>query len=476
MLKKLASYTAYMFAATSAIKLVTFGVNMLGAKIRTREDFGDYGTYVLIYGLILSAATMGVNQTIQKYAADDDDNRRRFTAIVYRIFVVLLVLGIAAAVPVGMFWKWSMSLAIIGAPWVVVSTLGRFLVRTKLDARVESKLVIVGSLTNSGFQFAFLVFTDYKDALIYGDFAALVVTGLVTMFVLPRITELKISQIFSMKIPRAFLKECGRFTLPVWGAGAVGTGGHYATGGYTRAALGTGPMGVFSLSETLWQFAFVPMDLVGQAALPGLVKETEDRPRLFRELVRLCLIAFPFIAICVAGGMPLLLQILNLEDKWYEVPNVLLMLVVSVPLRSFQIVANHYTIAEGHSRLAFFTAVVYVVAIAIFLYPLTSAYGLYGVVAADILASGCNAVSFAVFMWKGYRNDMKTGMIWSFLALGACLTSLVPLYVYKDWEWRWTLALPCGLLYLGLLFVTRVAQRSDIARLVSALQERFKKK
>jgi O-antigen/teichoic acid export membrane protein len=232
-------------------------------------------------------------------------------------------------------------------------------------------------------------------------------------------------------------------------------------------------MGVLGLSETLWQFAFVPMDLVGQAALPGLVKETEDRPRLFRELVRICLIAFPFIAICVAGAMPLLLQILTLEDKWYEVPNVLLILVMSVPLRSFQIVANHYTIAEGHARLAFYTAVVYLVAIGILLYPLTEAYGLYGVVGADIIASGLNSVSFAVFMWKGYKNDMKTGMIWSFLALAACAIAVSPLYIYKDWEWRWAIAVPCGLAYLLLLFVMRIAQVSDVHRLIKAVKEKL---
>lgn len=476
MLKKLAGYTAYMFVATSAIRLITFAVSMLGAKIRTKEDFGDYGTYVLLYGLIISATTMGLNQTIQKYSADDEENRQRFTVMLYRGFALLFVVGGLAAIPVGMYWKWSMSLALIGAPWVVMSTLGRFIVRTKLDARIESKLVIVGSITNSGFIFAFLVLTEYKDALIYGDFAALVVTGLVTMFVLPRVTDLKAAAIFTMKIPGAFLRECARFTAPVWGAGAVGTGGHYATGGYTRAALGTGPMGVFNLAEQLWQFAFVPMDLVGQAALPGLVKEKEDRPRLFRELVRLCLIAFPFIAICVAGGMPLLLQVLDLDEKWFEVPNVLLMLVMSVPLRSFQIVANHYTIAEGHARLAFYTAVVYLVAVAIFLYPLTEIYGLYGVVAADILASGCNSVSFAVFMWKGYKNDMKTGMVWAFSSLVVCFVSVLPLYIYKDWTWRWTLALPCGLVYLALLLVVRVVQPSDFARLKQALMERFGRK
>lgn len=473
MLKKLASYTAYMFVATSAIKLITFAVSMLGAKIRTREDFGDYGTYVLIYGLLLSATTMGVNQTIQKYAADDDENRRRFTVITYRLFAILVLVGVAAAIPVGVLWKWSMALALIGAPWVVMATLGRFLVRTKLDARIESRLVIVGSLSTSILQFVFLVFTDFKDALIFGDFAALVITGVVTMVVLPKVTELPFKQVFTMKFPKDFLKKMARFTMPIWGAGAVATGGHYATGGYTRAALGTGPMGVIGLVETLWQFAFVPMDLVGQAALPGLVKETEDRPRLFRELVRLCLIAFPFIAICVAGAIPLLLQVLTLEDKWFEVPNVLLMLVLGVPFRSFQIVANHYTIAEGHSRLAFWTAVVYLVAIAIFLYPLTELYGLYGVIGADIIASSLNAISFAVFMWKGYRNDMKTGMLWTFFALAACTIAVAPLFYYREWMWRWTLALPCGIAYIILLFVFRVAQGSDVSRLVSAIREKI---
>ena len=75
MLKKLASYTAYMFIATSAIKLISFAVNMLGAKFRTREDFGDYGTYVLIYGLILSATTMGVSVSVSAPLNDTGNHR-----------------------------------------------------------------------------------------------------------------------------------------------------------------------------------------------------------------------------------------------------------------------------------------------------------------------------------------------------------------------------------------------------------------
>jgi len=94
----------------------------------------------------------------------------RFSALAYYLFLGLLLAGgvaerASALRSIGtMPSRSSVSLA---RPLLY----GRYIVRSNLDARREARLMMVSSLSNSIFQFLFLTFTDYRDALIYGDFS-----------------------------------------------------------------------------------------------------------------------------------------------------------------------------------------------------------------------------------------------------------------------------------------------------------------
>lgn len=473
MLKRLAGYAAYMFAATSLIKLLTFAVNMMAAKVRSKADFGDYGTYVLIYGLFLSVFTGGINQGIQKFGAASEEARKRFATLALWISAALLVVAVVVSIPVGIYWKWTMAMAFWGAPWVVFSTFGRWIVRTNLDAPVEAFLVVVGSLSTSVFQFCFLSFTDLGAALIYGDLLALVVTGLVTAWVLPKAVGMSLSQVIFQHVPKSFVKETTEFTAPVWVASQIANGGHFATGGYTRGILGTVQMGVFNLVEHLWQFAFVPMDLIGQAALPALVKEEEHRSELFRELTRLCLIAFPFIGIGVAGGIPMLLQLMDIAEKWAEVPPLILVLVASIPIRTIQIVINHYAVAEDRAQLLIRGSIIYFATIGLLIYPLASIWGLSGVILSDNLGHLAVVLTFIISLWRSHESDMRTVLIWMLLSSLSCFAAVGFLYVYGLSTWGWLWSAPIGVAYVLSLFVWRIARPSDIGKLKAAILERF---
>ncbi|MCB9655466.1 MAG: hypothetical protein H6729_15200 [Deltaproteobacteria bacterium] len=473
MLKKLAGYAAYMFAATSFARLFSFAANMLGAKYRRVEDFGDYNTYVYLYGLMHVLLTSGAAQTIQKYAAIDDKHRRQFAVLVFRLFILLVILCGAIAIPVGFGWKWNMALAFVGAPWMIATTLSRFVIRTRLEAKLEARIFIVASLSTTSFQLVLLMGTNLPDALIYGDLAALIVAGAFALSVLPSAADIKWVDVFKMKVQTPFIKESLKFTAPIWAGAQVSQGGWYLRGAYTRGVLGTTAMGVIGLADYLWQFVLIPVDLLGQAALAGLVKETEDRPRLFRELLRLCLFTFPVIGIVVAGGIPLLLQIMKMDDKWSQVPPLLLLMILTIPFHCFQIVNNHYSVAEGRPRYGLYASIACTIPLALGIHPLGAALGLEGVIIAQGVTMTIYALAFVVPMWADYKADMRSGIIWTTLSTIAVGASAGLYYAYQDWAWRWTLTAPAVLIYVALLFLFGVAEKSHVTRLIRAVKERL---
>ena len=142
-------------------------------------------------------------------------------------------------------------------------------------------------------------------------------------------------------------------------------------------------------------------------------------------------------------------------------------------MRGFQIVANHYALAEGHSKLALYTGIVYTVAIGIVLYPMMKLFGVYGVVVTEVFGVTCNAASFAVFMWKGYRSDMKTAFTWAISSFFACGIAMIPVFMFRSWEWNWVISFPATALYLVLAFAFRLTSIDDVHRLVQALREKF---
>ncbi|MBK8011458.1 MAG: lipopolysaccharide biosynthesis protein [Deltaproteobacteria bacterium] len=471
MLKRVAGNAAYMFVATSVVRVLSFAANMLAAKIRTKENFGDYNTYVMFYGLVHIFLTSGAAQTIQKFATTDDEARKHYGALAYRVFFALLVLCGLASLGVGFGWKWTMAMALWGAPWLVVTTLSRLIIRTRLDARREARIVVVGSLSTTVFQLGFLLLTDLPEALIYGDLIALVITGFVGLWMLPAAAGIEWTEALKRRVPHGFVRDSLRFMLPTWGSGLVGQGGAYIRMAYTRGVLGTVAMGVIGLLEYLWQFIQIPIEALSHQVLPGLVKETEDRPRLYRELTRLCLIAFPLIGVMVAGGVPLLFQLMSIDEKWAEIPTLFILGIQGIPVSCFLMTTGHYAIAEGKPSFPLYAGIAFVATISVFLYPLGHVLGLAGVVIAQNLALVALAIALAALMWRSCKPDMRSGLLWSFLSTLAIAASSAFLYAFSDWPWRAVLVIPAAGIYIALLFVFGVARRSDVTRLVKTAKE-----
>ena len=484
MLRKLVGYAAYMFGANTFTALLNFAVSALGMVTRPLEAFGDYAIYMLVYEIGTSAFINGANQAIQKFGAGDRTNRLRFAKMILIGFMLMMLVFGAAAVLVGYVFGHTFALALIGLPWVVTYWYGRYIVRSSLDARGEATLMVVASLANTIFQFLFLTLTDLRDALIYGDFLALVVSGGLALILLPRGAQASLSEIWRTPVPRAFQVEVFRFIVPLWLAGQVFTIKHKLQGIWTGSRIGSAAMGTLQAAVTFWQFASKPMEYLGQASLPGLVAAREDRDVLYREVLRFSLITLSIVGIGVAGGIPLVFQIIDFAseafgrsgppmiEKFADVPAFMMLFALVLPFTAVEMVTNQYSVAVGRQKIVLYAQIANVIVIAITMIPLAEAYGLWGVMISGTVGEIANAGTFVVMLRKQHRDCMRSALLWSTYTLVGLTAALAPLFVYREATWGWLLTLPALLVFVIIMFAARLIQVEDLRRVWRAYKAR----
>ena len=503
MLKQLFGYAALMSAVTYGIKLLTFGVGVLGLKLKSKDDFGNYATYVIVYGILQNFLIGGVNQVIQRYAADDDEARKKFGRLALAQFPVALGLGVAGFFIIGTIWgNWSIALAPLGVPWIVVWFWTRYLYRTRLDARGEAALVVVASLGNSLCTLGLLAFTDLRDSLIYGDFAGLVIAGLLALFMIPRASGASLAELAKTKIERDFYQKLLIFGRALWGANQLFAASGWLQGLVTRGKLGAEKMGDYGGVGQFAQLIYQPMDFVAHAALPGLVQAKEQRDVMYRELLRLCLLAFPFVALAVSAGLPLLLTTVDgaigllqpssasLASKYGNVHLLLLIGSIGTPMLAIEVVAGQYVVAEGRTDMALKAAGIRLVAMLLTLvvalwtplYPLLGDDGaLYVIIGAQGVGWAAQALLYVGMLWhsaaaddanRKYKTNMKTSLVYGLQTQLCAFAGAAPVVYFRHWEHNWLLVIPATAIFVVGMIAFRLLHREDFRRLWRAIAQR----
>lgn len=472
MLRKLLGYAAVMFGASAFTSLLNFAVNTLGMVTRSKSAYGDYATYILIYSVTQGLFILGINQCIQKDAADDETERRRFAALAYRVFAALLLVCGAAAAFTGYFFAHHLALSFVGVPFVVLWWWGRYIARSALNAKREASMLMLASSATTLFQFLLLTFTPLEHALIYGDCLSLITAGVVTFFTLPGTQGVGLWALITTPIPRDFLARNWEFLKPNWWAGQIFAAGQSLTSAWTRTALGAQPMAALGATFQMWLFASKPIEYLTAATLPGLVSAKERRPELYRQLLRLCLLAFPMIGATVTSGISLLLVILGMGEKYAEVPSLMVVLALSLPIVVFQMVTNQLVVAEGRPKLSLYAHVVQIgINIAVVL-PLTAYFGLFGALVASSLATAGNALALAVTMRKESGPEIRAGIRWTILSIIATSASLLPYLVARHHPLAWTSGFLVPPIYLAAALILRLAGRADVIRFLELVKLR----
>lgn len=468
MLRRLVGYAAYMSGTTSVVSLVTFGVSLLGYKTRTKDSVGDYYTYMLIYGVAQALLISGVNPTIQKLVGDDEKNQARFAKLAYLGFAVIAVLLTAAGVGVGLGLRWSYGLAFIGAPWVVVWWWVQYILRANLDYRREARLVMFASLSNSLLQLGFLTLTPYADALIYGDFLALVSSGVLALYIIPSGVGVPFREIMRTPIPREFLRDGFRFLSPLWVSGQVYTLNTHLMGVVIRAKAGAAAMGAYGVMQTLFGFAHKPLEFLKSASLPGLVQAKEDRERLFREILRIFLVVYPLLVVGLAATSPLVFILTNMADKWPEVPMMIFIFALGAPAYALEMVANQYAIALGRPRMQLYAQTAQAVVLIALVYPAAHFYGIYGVLVASVVATTLHAVVYTYLLWNVDNASMRTGVRWTLYTTLATALCGYPVHLSRGFEHGWLVGAPITLFWVFFCFAVGMLSREDFRRVYRA--------
>lgn len=486
MLRKLVGYAAYMFGASSVTSLLTLGVTMLGMSTRPKEAFGDYALYLLVYTTGQSLFVLGANAAIQKFIAGDHANRLRFAKMAYVGFVFLLL---ASLVVGGGIWlateRHVLALGCLGVPWVVVYYWGRYIVRSTLEARIEARMMVVGSLANSVFQFAFLTFTDWRDALIYGDVLALVASGIFAMFLIPTGVGASFKEVMAADVPAPFAKEAGKFAVPLWWAGQVFQARGALDRAATRLLLGPKPLGALQAMTTMWQFVAKPMEFFGQATLPGLASaKKEELDILYREIVRISFLTFCFVSIAVAGGISFVFQSIDfmfgvlgresapLGVKYAEVPVLMMISVLSIPAIAVEMVANQYAVVLGRQKLVFRAQIVTVAILAVLIYPMAEQWGIFGVVVAGNIAEYANGLTFVVGLWGLRVASMRTTLRWLIASTVVTAVAMLPIYYFHGARFDWLWTFPALAIFVLGAMLTGMLRIADYTRLMNAVRRR----
>lgn len=440
MLRRLLGYATYMLFAGALTSLLSFAVDAAGMITRPKEAYGDYHIYLLVITIGMALCIYGPNGTIQKFGAGNETNQRRLVALALRAFLGLNVVAILVAAGVYLIGRPALALGFVGVPWLVMYWWSRYIIRSRMEPKHEAPLLVAGSLSKTVFIGSFVAFSDYRDAMIYGDAIAVIVAGAFSIAMIPRAFGCKLSALWAEPVPRAFVLDLFRFTRPLWVGGQVFAASQEIIGIFTASILKAPAMGALGAMRQFWQFAYKPMDFLGQAALPGLVAEKKRRKELFNDVLRLCLVAFPLIGIGAAGMSPLLLKVLSLDEKFAEVPTMMIIMAAGVPANAVHIVINQYAIAEGHPRFNLYSNVASVIAIGASIYPLAIAFDLDGVVAATWLGTTAGGAAVLAAMWTTHPAQMRTCIkLWLF-SIASTLAGLAPIYLNR-WApdaWLWT--------------------------------------
>lgn len=483
-LRKLVGYAAIMFGASTFFGLLSLAVSLLGMITRSKEAYGEYMTYVLVYSSAQGLFIFGANAAIQRYSAATPENRARFAGTALRIFALLLAVTSVLAFAAYQLFNLQIALGVVAIPWVVVWWWGRYLVRSTLDAKREAILAGVVSLSTTGLQLALLSLTGLEHALVYGDFGAIVIGGAVAIFMFRGATGQGLIQIWRSRFEAGIGKEAFRFAVPFWWAGQIGSMSQHVSGFLVRGKLGAQEMGTNGAVQTLWQFAFKPMELLGQATLPGLVGAKEGRKELLFDVLRLCLVLFPAIGLAVAGGMPLLFEALDIASsllgkanepfsvKYAAVMPLLTLLSIGVPLIAFGMVIAQYATAAGESRVPFWAQTATTVASLTALYPLTVAYGLTGTFIAGHLGAVAQVVTYVLLMRGRYTDEIATGVKWLAATLVSCTAAAGLIYWAQQFPWGWVAVVPALAIYGAGAFLVGLLRPSDFQRAWRAVMGR----
>jgi len=224
--------------------------------------------------------------------------------------------------------------------------------------------------------------------------------------------------------------------------------------------------------------------MLGLAILPSLSARKRTMGRMYRYLVRLCLLTLPALAIAVASATPLFLYLVDhafafaghpsdpLVAKYPRLPWLMILLAAAVPVQAMEIATSQYAIAAGHPKAPLRVEIVSLVLTLLFVFPASEVWGVFGVAASLTVAGTVKALAFIFVLWKENPRQMRLCLVWTFWATLATWAVLIPIYVFREETWNFLIGFLAIGAYALALACTHTLDKKDLIRLWRAIHTR----
>ena len=359
MFRKIASYSASIYAVTMGASALSFLVTMVIARRIPKEALGAYGFYVTIYALVGMLLCSGLNQSLVKFLGDKPENRIEVTRIVVAVFALLCTIFFPAsfvAWSLGGGASWAFGFAAI--PFSALIVLANSVFRAEFAKKNEIANKVAVSALNSllTLGFAFLLAAPLM-APIWGDFLSMAIPGTVILGVFLWQGEIRGPGVLFALAKSPMVRRLLTFAIPLAIAGMAFVAYSNAASLLLRALAGLAALGEYYFALQLMNILEKPMTILASVVLAGFSRQPDISVREHKRLVGFNLVVFPLLAAGVAFGAPLLMQIADvvlgnikgepLTIKYAMAPAYVSLFALAVPARCVEFLVSTLAIARG---------------------------------------------------------------------------------------------------------------------------------
>lgn len=362
MFRKIATYSASIYAVTVAASAVSFLVTMVIARRIPKEALGQYGFYVTVYSFVGMLLCSGLNQSLVKFLGDKKEDRRELDRLLLAVVALLAVVSWPCAIVARAMHLTSTSWGLFALPFSILYLLGASRFRTDFAKTKEMALRISVSLLNSTLTlgFAFLG-GNAVMAPIRGDFLSMAIPGVVLIALFATGAGLRHPRLLVSTLRGPTARRLFRFSIPLAIAGAAFVTYSNAASLLIRGLIGLAALGEFYFAVQLMQILEKPMQILSNVILAAFAQDPTIAPDKHKRLVTFNLAVFPLIAAGVAYGAPLMLAVADhlmkrvggdpLSVKYALAPLYVSLFALAVPGRCVEFLVSTLAIARGWPQI-----------------------------------------------------------------------------------------------------------------------------
>ena len=431
MLTKIVKYSSAILTSNVITSALSFVATMLIAKYLSKEDFGFFCHYVLVYSTVQSFFMAGTQQSSITFINLDEDNYIAYIQLLFTFFAVFSIIMFGVAGISCFFTSRSTSIALFTVVPSLFCMLSISLFRAKMDFKYELGFKILISSINSIGTIAFIILIRSKYVPIIADLLSVLIPSLLLLSILYRkLLENSYVSIFV----NIFNKKYAKFwhdTRYLWVAGICFIINSSITQLLTDAYLGIEALAMFFFVMTIWELIHRPISIVQQTILPVFTLEQQINIKQLYDIARSSLVVLPLICQLVLLVVPRIVEIYY-ADKYAGFRQYLSLLSLSVPILSVEFIYAGLFIAKGYVKrnrnIMLISMIINVPLIFAMLYK----YGIFGAFlgkALSMIVSGGVALFYALIYEKSFGFRMVMNIVCVSIAH---LISVFMIYYYQN--------------------------------------------